>query len=232
MTTYRRAGGLFGLLALSTGLAGTAGADGVERYVSLEVHNPNAFVMALDDFWGGGSLDGATGSLWAATFDGTSPTSHVLTLSYDDYAEMQAIDDRVRGSREWVDYLNAIEGTNDVTALTMGVERVARGSGWHNHGAAMVFNMTVSDPGAYAAAFTELVDSMDNPGSVRLIEMRAGGMGATHLAIITAADFTSLNTYLDELFGSDEYASFADDVGDIRRINTTSIFRRLQTWGD
>lgn len=219
-------------LIASLGLSAAAHADSVERYVSLDVHNPAAFVMALDEFRGSGIMGGTTASLWAATFDGSNPTSHVLVIGYDDYAELQRVDERVRPSREWVDYLNATRGTNDVTALGMGIERVVRGSGWHNHGAAMVFNMTVRDPGTYAPAFAELIESMDNPGSSRLMEIRAGGEGATHLAIITAPDFVTLNTFMDDLLGSDAYADFVEEVGDIRSINTTSIYRRVKTWGE
>ncbi|MDX1482736.1 MAG: hypothetical protein R3315_13715 [Woeseiaceae bacterium] len=220
------------LFVASLGLSAAAHADSVERYVSFDVHNPAAFVTALDEFRGSGIMDGTEASLWAATFDGSNPTSHVLAISYDDYAELQRVDDRVRPSREWVDYLNAIRDTNDLMALGMGIERYARGSGWHNHGAAMVFNMTVRDPRTYAPAFAELVESMDNPGSSRLIEIRAGGEGATHLAIITAPDFVTLNTFMDELLGSEAYADFVEEVGDIRTINTTSIYRRVKTWGE
>ena len=221
-----------GVIAAATCISGTALADPVERYVSLDVHNPRAFVMALDNFRESGVMDGTSTSLWAATFDGSNPTSHVLAISYDDYAEMQSVDDRVQASREWSDYLSAIRGTNDVTALGMGVQRMARGSGWHEHGSAMVFNMTVRDAATYAGEFSRLIDSSDNPGSVRLIEIRAGGEGATHLAVVTAPDFVTLNTYMDELFSSDAYTEFASNVADIRRINTTSIYRRLMSWGD
>ena len=223
---------LGGVIAAVTCISGTAIADPVERYVSLDVHNPRAFVTALDKFRESGVMDGTTASLWSATFDGSSPTSHVLAISYDDYAEMQKIDERVRPSREWSEYLDAIEGTNDVTAISMGVQRIARGSGWHKHGAGMLFNMTVRNAAIYAAEFTKLVDATDNPGSIRLIEIRAGGEGATHFALITAPDFTTLNNYVDELFSSDAYKAFARNVGEIRRINTTSIYRRVMAWED
>ena len=232
MNPARGARLLAAALTASIAVFGTAKADSVERYVSLDVHNPSAFVAALDTFRGSGIMDGSTTSLWGAMFDGSSPTSHVLVIGYDDYAELQAMDDKVRPSRPWIDYQNAVEGTSDVVALSMGVQRLARGSNWHNHGAAMVFNMTVRDAAAYGPAFTELVESMENPGSVRLIEMRAGGEGATHLAVITAPDFASLNEYADELFASRAYANFARKVGDIRRINTTSIYRRIKTWAN
>ena len=218
------------LLSLTLLAAANVSAQGVERYVSVSVSNPAAFVSAFDRFRSSGIMKGSTASLWANAFDGSNPATHVIVIGYDDYEALQDTDDAVRPSREWADYLAAIEGTNEVTALSMGVERLADGRGWHDHDAAMVFVMTVSDAGTYGAAFAELIDSTDNPGSVRLIEMRAGGEGATHLAAITAPDFATLNEYIDELFASDAYADFAAKVGAIRRINTTSIYRRLQTW--
>lgn len=232
MTTSRYMRPLAGMIATFTCFSGMALADPVERYVSFDVHNPRAFVAAFNEFRESGIMEGTTASLWAATFDGSNPATHVLAVSYDDYADLQNTDDRVRSSREWSDYLDAIDGTSDVTALAMGVQRLAVGSGWHEHGAGMVFNMTVRDAGSYAAEFAKLLDSMDNPGSARLVEIRAGGQGATHLALVTAPDFVSLNTYVDELFASDAYKDFAQEVGEIRRINTTSIYRRLGTWAD
>jgi hypothetical protein len=219
-----------GTIAAAVCVSGTAMADPVDRYVGLDVDNPRAFVMALDKFRESGVMDGTTASLWVATFDGTSPSTHVFAISYDDYAEMQRIDERVRPSREWSDYLDAVDGASEVTALSMGVQRLASGSDWHNHGAGIVFNMTVRDSATYAEEFSKLVNSMDNPGSVRLIEIRAGGQGATHFAMITAPDFTTLNNYVDELFSSNAYRDFSREVGDIRRINTTSIYRRVMTW--
>lgn len=226
-TSFLRVAGSVVVLACSIG---SVSADPVDRYVSLDVHNPRAFALALNEFRESGIMEGTTASLWAATFDGSNPTSHVLAISYDDYADMQNTDERVRASSEWSDYLDATDGTNDVVAIAMGIQRLAVGSGWHEHGAGMVFNMTVSDPGTYAVEFTRLIESMDNPGSVRLIEMRAGGDGATHLALITAPDFVSLNTYMDELLASNAYRDFARKVSNIRRINGTSIYRRLSTW--
>ena len=228
--TSRVSCSLVGAVAILMCMSGAAVADPVERYVSLDVSNPRAFVAALDSFRESGAMDGTTTSLWAAMFDGSNPTTHVVAISYDDYAEMQSVDERVFTSQEWGEYQDAIEGTNEVMALAMGVQRLAVGSGWHNHGSGMVFNMTVRDPAAYAEAFAELMNAVDNPGSARLIEMRAGGQGATHIAIVTAPDFVALNTYIDELFASEAYRDFVDEVGEIRRINTTSIYRRVMTW--
>lgn len=94
------------------------------------------------------------------------------------------------------------------------------------------FIMTVKDPAAYATAFTDLIGSMDNPGSVRLMEMRFGGEGITHVALITAQDFVALNNYLDELQSSDAYREFSGKVSDNRMIRTVTLYRRIKSWGD
>lgn len=230
MTTLETNRPLTGMIAAVILMAGPANADPVDRYVALDVHNPRAFVMALDAFRESGVMDGTNASLWGGMFDGSNPATHVLAISYDDYEELQRTDDHVRSSREWADYQRAIDGASDLVGLSMGIERFADGSDWHEHGAGITFNMTVSDPATYAAEFEKLIDAADNPGAVRLIEVRAGGQGATHFAIVTAPDFVTLNNYLDELFDSDGYRDFAGKVGGIRRINTTSIYRQLQSW--
>lgn len=218
------------VLAFGLGSMVQVHAQSVERYVSFDVHNPKALMSALDTFHESKVMEGSTRSLWAAQFDGSSPVSHVLVIGYEDYAELQMMDERVQPSQAWDDYLEASADTSDVMAVSLGVQQLVDGDGWHNHGAAMVFNMTVSDAGRYATAFNRLIGSAENPGSVRLIQMRAGGEGASHIAAITAPDFTTLNTYIDELFASRDYARFIDEVSDIRRINNTAIYRRVRTW--
>ena len=94
------------------------------------------------------------------------------------------------------------------------------------------FIMTVSDPAKYAEEFTKLVGSMDNPGSVRLMELRFGGQGATHAALISAANMTALNEYLDKLLGSRAYRHFTAEVADIRTIQNVEMLRRVATFGD
>lgn len=230
MKTKSYAINVMSVITMGLCFATTAQAQSVERYVSVDVHNPSAFISALDDFRESGAMNGTTTSLWAATFDGSSPVSHVIVIGYDDYEELQTTDRRVQSSQAWDDYQDARAGTSDVLALSMGVQQLASGEGWHNHGAAMVFNMTVSDPGRYATAFNRLIESAENPGSVRLIQMRAGGEGATHIAAITAPDFATLNNYIDELFATREYSRFIDEVRGIRRINGTAIYRRVRTW--
>ena len=229
--TRKTMAGIRGIaLTLALFASANVSAQGVERYVSFDVNNPAGFVSAFDTFRSSDVMTGNTMSLWAATFDGSNPATHVIVVGYDDYEALQETDAAVGPSLAWANFQAALDGTSEVTALSMGVQVLADGRGWHDHGAAMVFAMSVRDAATYGAAFADLIDASDNPGSVRLMQMRAGGQGTTHLAAITAPDFATLNEYIDELFASDAYAEFVGKVGDIRRINTTSIYRRVKTW--
>lgn len=222
-------GGLTASLVL---LAGMALAEPLQTVVSLDVEHPAAFVSALDTMLESDDLAGNKVSLWASVFDGTSPTTHVVVAEYDDYESYERRTARRLDSGDWARFLLAIDDASEVTNSALHIQRIADGSGWRNHDFAAVFIMTVKDPAAYAAAFTDLIDAMDNPGSVRLMEIRAGGMGATHLAIITGDGMAAVNNYLDRLLASDAYRDFAGKVGEIRRINTVSMYRRVRTYGD
>ena len=92
--------------------------------------------------------------------------------------------------------------------------------------------MSVADGRRYATAFQTMVKDAGHPGSVRLMEARAGAMGYSHVVLITAPDIASLNNYLDKLVESKAYAEFVDKVSDIRQINTVSMYSRVKSWGD
>jgi hypothetical protein len=153
-------------------------------------------------------------------------------IHHDDYQDLVDRGEQVAGHSDWLAFQHAVDGVSDVTSSILAVERLREGSGWENHGALVVFSMTVRDPATYVAAFQELIRSMDNPGSVRLMEIRFGGQGTTHAALISAAGFVEANEYLDELLSSDAYRRFVGKVGDIRDIRTVSYNRRIKSWGN
>ena len=222
---------LFSIITVCLGAIGAAQAQVVERVVGLDVSNSRAHIAAMDRLFSSGVMQGQKATLWVAEFDGSSPGNRTLVIEHDDYADFQSRGERVGGSRDWLDFQQAVEGTSKVTSSRLAVQRAIIGSGWENHGALVAFSMSVSDPSTYLAAFNELIRSSENPGSARLMEMRFGGEGVTHVALISAADFTTMNEYLDDLLTSDAYRRFIGKVGDIRKIRTVSYLRRLKSWG-
>ncbi len=148
---------------------------------------------------------------------------------YDEYDKM--LSDRI-SNRAWAEYVQTLDGVVEIKSRAMAIERLRVGSGWREHGALAAFIMTVTDPATYAATFAELIDSSENPGSVPLMELRFGGQGATHAALISAEGPAALNEYLDDLLSSDAYRVFSGKVSGIRTIQNVAMYRRVRSFGD
>ena len=212
--------------------AGIATAEPLEAVTGLDVHDPQAFLAGLDRYYQTDAAQNGNVVIWAMDFAGESQISHLAIGNFDSYADYEKTTSDRSQSAEWGAFIGSARDYLDVASRLMAIERFRDGSGWEGHGAMAAFVMTVTDPAAYAEAFTELTGSMDNPGSVRLMELRFGGRGATHAALISAANVAALNNYLDELMGSDEYRRFARKFRDIRTIQNVEMLRRVRSYGD
>jgi hypothetical protein len=95
-----------------------------------------------------------------------------------------------------------------------------------------VYGVSTSDGAGYAEALGDLAAAQeaDAAGPVLLFENRAGISGDTHLVVLGAPTLTSLNEYLDQLFSSDDFADFQDEVGDTRTLTWRAQARRARTW--
>jgi hypothetical protein len=222
--------GIFGAALIGT--AGLASADPMESVTGLDVHNPPAFLAALERYNQTDAAQRGNVTIWAVEFSGASEISHLAIGNFDGYADYERTTTERNRTPEWQAFVGSLQSLLDVESRLMAIERFRDGSGWEGHGAMAAFVMTVSDPATYAAAFAELTGSMDNPGSVRLMELRFGGQGATHAALISAANVTELNEYLDELLSSNAYREFAGKVSGIRTINNVEMLRRVVSYGD
>lgn len=230
MITLYRKSLLVAIALLPFAFPSIGNADTVEAIYGLDVSNPAVVVGALNKLFESDAMDGHVASLWATEFNGSNPTTHVIAADFDDYAAYEAMTAKRRGSPDWLSYVLTTGDAISITGSTLAIERVATGGNWQEDGALAAFSMTVSDPARYATEFRKLIAAMDNPGSVRLLEVRAGGDGTTHYAVITAPNMTELNEYLDELLGSSAYRSFVQAVRPIRTISTVNMYRRVMSW--
>ena len=221
----------YGAMALFA-FGGLAKADSLEAVFSIDVDNQGAFIGALDKLFESNDMRDHRVNLWATEFDGTDPASHVIVAEYEDYEAYETLSQRRRGSPDWLQYVLSSSGSASGTASLLVIQRMAFGKGWRDSNAVAAYIMTVTDPATYAAAFDRMFKAAGTPGSVRLMEVRAGGMGATHVALLNSTSFAALNEYIDELLASDAYRTFIEEVGAIRTINTVSMYRRVRTWGD
>ena len=216
------------VMALSPG----AYADPVERVVSIDVHNTRAQLAALDELFASDVMRGQKVTLWAHLFPGSGGANRTLVIEYDSFEDLVDSTGRVSSSSEWMEFQQAVEGTSDVISNAMAQQILVEGSGWSNHGALIAVPMTVTDPATYVPAFREMIDSVDNPGSIRLMQMRYGGGATNTVALFSATDPAAANEFVDELQASEAFQEFAEKVAGIRTINNVSIYRRVKTWGD
>lgn len=214
-------------IALSTGLAQ---ADPVEAVYGFDVKDPSAFAGAFDTLFESDAVKGPRVTLWAAEFDGSSPSTHVVTVDFDSFQAMEEGNARRRSSDAWQRYVKAVDGISDLTGSMLLIQRGSWGESTGQHGAGAAFSMTVRDPARYVAAFEKMVKAYGAKGAMRLMEVRAGGEGATHLVLVTAPTLAELNAYFDGLFASDAYRAFAGEVGGIRELRTVSMYRRVKSW--
>ena len=213
-------------------LSATAGAQAIESVFGLDVSNPRAFVAALATLDQSNPTGGQTVTVWANVYDGSSPATHTVVVGYDTLEEREAAITQRNASKGWVDFQQTLVGISDLVNTSMAVEAFREGSGWAGHGALSATLMTVTDPAEYAGAFSRLVDRLDNPGSIRLMQMPFGGEGVTHVVLFSAPDSAVLTTFLTEMTASEVYQDFVDDVEDIRTIQTVNLYRRVVTFGD
>ena len=212
--------------------ANIANAQAIESVFGLDVSNPRAFVAALGRLDESNPTGGQTVTVWANAYDGSSPATHTVVVGYNSFEEREAAIEQRNASKGWVDFQQTLVGVSDLVNTSMAVEAFREGSGWEGHGALSATLMTVTDPAEYAEAFGRLVDRIENPGSIRLMQMPFGGEGTTHVALFTAPNSAVLAQFLTDMVASDEYRRFNNDVEDIRRINTVNLYRRVVTFGN
>lgn len=222
------------ITTLSLGLVafGSANADPVENVIGLTVTNPGAFVTSMDALFASGAMDGYELSLWANSFDGSNPATHTIVARFEDYAAHDRLTAQRIEHPGWAQFGLAVRDLSTVSSTAMIIERLAEGSMEPGHRAAVAFSVSVSDPAAYAAALSRMLDATDNPGSTRLVEIRFGGEGATHAVVTSAPSLAELNEWTDELFASQPYRRFAADVAPIRDVRTVSSYSLIKRWGD
>ncbi|MEM7502385.1 MAG: hypothetical protein AAF417_10095 [Pseudomonadota bacterium] len=214
------------------GITAAAQADPVENVIGLEVTNPGGFVGALDGLFESGAMSGYSVSLWENAFDGSNPSTHTIVARFDDYDAHDSLTAQRLQHPGWARFGLAVRDMSTIVTSGFLIERLADGRVEDDHRAGAAFIASVSDPAAYAAALSRLIDSTDNPGSVRLMESRFGGQGATHAVVISADSMAALNEYLDELLTSDTYREFASDVAGLRTLRTVNGYRLIKRWSD
>jgi hypothetical protein len=94
----------------------------------------------------------------------------------------------------------------------------------------VVYGLQVSDAGALVRALDTLFQAHAMKGNQATLwaSVFTGTRPSTH--VVTAPTMAELNTYLDGLYASDAFRTFTAEVGDIRKLQTVSMYRRVKMW--
>lgn len=209
------------------------GSAQVLHYMGCELEKTSEFAEMLTDVYaelGGGERP--TISLMVNFLNGPSGQTHTVLFEHSDYESLDAWN---RCLNQTASAALIVERAEDLSVCEnegLLIERAAwgdRDAEWNN---AAVFPVTTSDAERYAAALGELATSATGqgaPGPIILYEARAGNDNS-HVVVQLAPGFVALNYYLNELFQSDDYEDFAEEVAGIRTLGLRSQSVRVRTW--
>lgn len=218
------------LAAASLLLSGLAQAQAIEAVYSLKFDSTAMVREALTELFEDDALRGSKATLYVHEFGVPGKATHTIVADYDNYAVRDKIDKARYESHGWANYMLATQGSSVQTAELVTVIK-DYGKPRHEAGYLVAFTMQVSDAARYAAALEKLNDAVRHPGVLRLVGIRSGPADVTHAVLVGADDFAAANEYLDKLFASDAYATFATEVGDIRKLLNVAMYRRVEAYG-
>lgn len=227
MTNIRRSVAVF--LAFILASAGVQ-AQQFEAVYSLEGVSSSDAKAAMEDLFSDPAMKDVGGvTLYAGDF-GVRDGSHKIVADFDSYAERAERDKKRRASHGWSRWQLAMQDAEFVAADMVGVV-ADLGKPRHTADYLLVYLLNVQDPAVYAAALKEMNDALGNPGVLRLVAMRSGSRAVTHAVLIGGAGFAAVNEYMDGLYASDAFRTFASKVSDIRSVVHIESYRKVGAWG-
>lgn len=206
-----------------------AQAQQFEAIYSIEGVSSSTAKAAMEDLFSDPAMKGATVSLYAADF-GVVDGSLKIVADFDNYAQRAERDKKRRASHGWSRWQLAMEDAEFVAADMAGVV-ADHGKARHTADYLLAYLVNVQDPATYAAALAEMNEALGNPGVLRLVAMRTGSRAATHAVLIGGKDFAAVNEYMDDLYASDAFKTFASKVSGIRSVVHIEAYRKLGAWG-
>jgi len=205
----------------------------VIQYVGCDVEQAGQFESMIDSIFDSmGAGYRPTVTLMQNTFNGPSPQTHTVLFEHENYEGVQTWARRMATTPSAQLMLARTGGNRECNTQGFVVERASWGDQDAEWGYVAVVPITTSDASAYTALLGELATSATGratPGATTLYESRAGTAN-THIVVIQAPDFASLNAYLDRLGQSDDFADFLEEATEIRTTGVATQSRRVRTW--
>ena len=211
--------------------ASPAVADKFEAVHAIDYPDTTHAKAALDSLMADPAMKGAKVTLYAREFGGGG-ASHLVVEDFDDYGEYMDTTARRLASPGWTQYLLQTMADSEYHGSDLVMVVDDHGATRRSAGYLAAFRVNASDPAAYRQGIADLNRGAGNPGVLRLVSFRTGGLDATHAVLVGGADFKAVNEYLDKLFASDAFAKFSAKVGPTRKMVGVEMYRRVATWGN
>ena len=199
----------------------------------LVVSDPAAVVAAIDKYQASptGQSNSASVVLYAYVAAGDNLATHAINVVHPSPADMDA-NLALNESRDQAVFLAEIREVATVTSRAMG-ETLLIGGNPENitsaNPAVMRYLMSVSDPAAYAQAFSSFVGQNPDVGVSYLSSMMADGTNPeTHVILNYANSVGEL--FINQPQTLEGWAEYSSAVKDLRTIESTAVATEVKRW--
>jgi hypothetical protein len=234
------------LLCLAVMLSGTALADNHSQptvygqYLAIVVSDPDAVVAAMQKYRQSptGQKLSSNVTLSANLANGTDQATHTIAVFYPSAAAMQADMDASRDSSDRAALMSAMRNASSIEAENVFTQTMAKindetlgGAG----GATMLFGLTVFDNARYQQALETILGSdaaaafPGNMFSGQVVAM--GEVPGTHWVSFQSKDVGTLLSGVETFMNSSDFANYAKDASEFRRVEGRYISRTILALG-
>lgn len=209
-------------------------AQAVFQSFDLVVSDPAAVVAAMDKYQSSSTGRDITASviLYQYAAAGDNMATHAINVVHSSPEEMDANLSRNQGSQDAAVWLEEMSSVAQITSRWMGQILLSGGDPNNitspNPGAIAYF-MSVSDPSAYARAFSKFIGRNTDVGQSFLSSMIVDGDNpATHVVL-------NYGNSLGELFSNqpqmqDGWDDYVSEAGHLRRIESVAALNVVKRW--
>ena len=200
----------------------------------LVVSDPAAVVAAMDKYQASptGQSNTSIAILYQYVAAGDNMATHVVNIVHSSPEEMDANLERNQGSSDQAAFFAEVSQAATVTRRWMGQILLTGGSVdnlTNPNPAAMAYFMSVSDPAAYAQAFSNFIGQNEDVGQSFLSSIMADGEDpATHVVLNYGNSLGEL--VMNQPQALDGWSDYASDVRNLRTVEATAVLNVVKRW--
>jgi hypothetical protein len=212
----------------------TSFGQAVFQSFDLVVSDPAAVVAAMDKYQASptGQSNTSIAILYQYVAAGDNMATHVVNIVHSSPEEMDANLERNQGSSDQATFFAEVNQAATVTRRWMGQILLTGGSVdnlTNPNSAAMAYFMSVSDPAAYAQAFSNFIGQNEDVGQSFLSSIMADGEDpATHVVLNYGNSLGEL--VMNQPQALDGWSDYASDVRDLRTVEATAVLNVVKRW--